>query len=118
MMNTAQYHNSSRRAFWQFCLALLWLFGRPQPVGADVISVNATKTSTTTMLTTTVNGANANGLFHGTPYTAAVVNGIACFYFRGDFFLYFNDTLKGEGNIPISLTVGNNAYIEPGAVID
>ena len=56
--------------------------------------------------------------WNGTPFTAAVVNGVAQFRFFGDLTVDDTDVVSGVGNRPVSFLVGNDVYIYSGAVVD
>src|SRR5262249_11497911 len=108
-MTMAMPH-SLRRSAW--LSALLALVALACPAGADDIRFD------TNNLLILVNDTDAGGTFRGTPYVAAVVEGMARFFFLGDLNIQSDDVVSGSPERPISLYVGNNATIAAGAVFN
>src|SRR6185312_13519039 len=54
----------------------------------------------------TISGPFAAGTVYGTPYTAALVGGVAVFTVKGDLTIPSGDTLTGAGHYPAELLVG------------
>ncbi|MGE0757009.1 MAG: matrixin family metalloprotease, partial [Pirellulaceae bacterium] len=68
--------------------------------------------------TLTISGDDSHSQkFYGTPFQTAIVNGVATFYVAGDLSIG-PDNISIVGSRPLSLVVGNNVSIAPGATFD
>ncbi|MCA9050053.1 MAG: leucine-rich repeat domain-containing protein, partial [Planctomycetaceae bacterium] len=66
---------------------------------------------------TITNDDDDDATFYGTPFTSAVVDGIATFYVAGDLVIG-PDQIRVTGTRPLSVVVANNVTIADGASID
>jgi hypothetical protein len=71
-----------------------------------------------TNLTISGDGDGDDQQFKGVPFAAAVEDGIACFYIRGDIAVWSTETVKLTGGYPVALIIGGDAVLEAGAVVD
>src|SRR5579884_1601559 len=62
--------------------------------------------------------AGSSSVFHGTPFTAALVDGVAQFKVAGDLSLAAGDTVVVAPGRPVSLVVAGNFTLPAGAALD
>jgi len=86
--------------------------GTPIPVGGSNVVIDSD--------TLTITGDDGNAdTFYGTRFSASeLANGIAEFVVYGDLVVPAFDTIKVQGSRAVSLLVGNDVIINPGATID
>ncbi|PWV58883.1 hypothetical protein [Plasticicumulans acidivorans] len=63
-------------------------------------------------------GGLAVGSLNGTDFSSSIASNVTTFYFAGDLHLNAGDTVIGQGSRGARFSVGNDAYIAAGALID
>ncbi len=87
-----------------------------QPTRTVTIQTGIANGNDLAALQITGDDANPN-TFYGTPFTTAIVDGVATFYVRGDLHIG-SDTITVRGGKPLSIIVANDVIIAADATLD